>query len=156
MQEKKIDVHAVNRVHFVPRPDGSLGFALVIETMEKGVLGFALPLSALVQIFEKLPKMFADLLRQQPISGTVVPNNLTHIYWDNLSSVLANSRVTNQVAAFKKSESPSKKSASPKVGTKKTTQNKEFAKISEHTKPAKKVAAKPAAKASASTKSAKK
>lgn len=155
-EDKKIDVHAVQRVHFVPRPDGGLGFALVIETQDKGTLGFALPLPALVQIFEMLPKMFADLLRSQPLSGTAVPENLTHVYWDGLSSVIAAPRVATHVAPLTNSATAVKKAATPKAPAKKTVTKAAPNKSPVMPEPAKKVAAKPVSKSTAKNKSAKK
>jgi hypothetical protein len=151
-EDKKIDVHAVQRVHFVPRPDGGLGFALVIETQDKGTLGFALPLPALVQIFEMLPKMFADLLRTQPLTGSAIPENLTHMYWDSLSSVIAKPILINQSHVQEKSALPVKKTPTAKPVDKKAVAKPAVTKAVAKPAPAKKAAAKPAAK----TKSAKK
>jgi len=145
-EDQKIEVHAVQRVHFLPRPDGGLGFALVIETQDKGTLGFALPLPSLVQIFEVLPKMFADLLRKQPVQGSSVPENLTHIYWDKLASVIASPQIDSPVIAATKPAPLVKAAATPKIEEKKTASKKvtakTTAKLAHPTAPIKKVAPK--------------
>jgi hypothetical protein len=120
-EDSKIDVHAVQRVHFVPRPDGGLGFALVIETKDRGALGFALPLTALVEIFGMLPKMFADLLRSQTVSGDSIPESMTHVYWDSLASVIANLQIATQSASQTKSTLPFEAAATVKSEVKKTS-----------------------------------
>jgi hypothetical protein len=160
-EDTKIDVHAVQRVHFVPRPDGGLGFALVIETKDKGTLGFSLPLPALVQIFEMLPKMFADLLRTQPVADASVPENLTHVYWESLASVVATPQISSQGASQTKATLPVKAAATVKSEGKKTTAKSPAAKTttaktSAKSVPANKSSAKPTSKATAKTKAAKK
>lgn len=90
-EDKKISVQAVQRVHFVPRSDGVRGFALVIEPTGKEVIAFDLPLASMVEIFAMMPRLFADLLRKQPIEESdTVPENLTHTYWDGVVSLISN------------------------------------------------------------------
>jgi hypothetical protein len=160
-EDTKIDVHGVQRVHFVPRPDGGLGFALVIETKDKGTLGFSLPLPALVQIFEMLPKMFADLLRTQPVAGDSVPENLKHAYWESLASVVATPQISSQDASQTKATVPVKvvatvKSEGQKATAKAPAAKTTTAKTSAKSAPAKNIAAKPTSKTTAKTKAAKK
>jgi hypothetical protein len=120
-EDKKINVQAVQRVHFVPRSDGVHGFALVIEPTGKEVIAFDLPLASMVEIFAMMPKLFGELLKKQPIESDIVPENLTHAYWDGVVSLISNPSIylSSQLGvASTKLDEPVKKAAKKKVAPK--------------------------------------